>query len=571
MIDMIFATQEWTTLGEIKQAHRALLEQSDEKISVSAETIRIFVRQAVAAGNLINDPCERAEAQRLINYWHASLPAGDSADRIPIRNTILAPFDSTVQTRITADIDALLEKCPPSETLIAKQIFLRLVCLDPDGTTFSRICRNEDEVLKGLPQKEAKRLLESMIAKALIVRTDGQPGKLSLTNAPIIGRWSTGDKWLGQRRRYRGAVRFWRSHADDPAALLEPGELLDEATQYLDLDEVERSFAIKSIGQAHRRRLFRAGRVAVVLAIAVSAFFYEQKVKSRTATENAIELKDQMKEVEGARFDSATSAASWEETKKAVVTDLQKALKEITSAQAVVPSTNISDRLRGASTFLEKAMEALNPAALSTSNVFNPTISPGTDIVLKGSNSAAAGKAGVILWNPATKSRYLVAPNYLVPGGDEAKLFAQELAKDNENVAQPVATVKKTAELSSDPNELSLIQISDHVNATNNLPNRPEFLHPATISEATNSGELFLAGKQTNKRRGKILNYDSKSGLIRTTKISGGSDAGALVVTKEGKPFGVVVGSYGTDQSIVKPLAPFLEKSKLKVLPSASE
>src|SRR5947207_1418883 len=80
-------TLPWSTLGEIKEAHRQLLEASDDDSGSIAEQVRAFIKRAVGAGRFIDIALERAEAQRLINYWLANLPASNRSDRISIKET----------------------------------------------------------------------------------------------------------------------------------------------------------------------------------------------------------------------------------------------------------------------------------------------------------------------------------------------------------------------------------------------------------------------------------------------------------------------------------------------------
>jgi tetratricopeptide (TPR) repeat protein len=233
------------SLGELKNRHRFLLVESDaERTADFALAVDDFLTAGAALGKTLSLPSERAEAQRLLDFWASSTSLASDDARFPIRTVILDPYPDTGDSEAAEAAKKMVAGLSEADQAIAKRLLLRLVQLEADGMSFTPVTRNESLLINGLDPAKSHPILASFKACGLIVsREDGW----SLRGSGLLSHWEEAREWLSQRRRLRGAVQFWEAHNCDENALLDGGQLLEEAAGYLDLNELERRFVEASI------------------------------------------------------------------------------------------------------------------------------------------------------------------------------------------------------------------------------------------------------------------------------------------------------------------------------------
>jgi len=147
----------FTNLEELRNAHRELLKHLDtigDGKSLNAPILQ-FLEAGVALGSTLSVPRQRAEVQRLLDYWSSSLSAGPSegSQDVASRRFILAPCIVSGQPEIAQAATKAMEKFTPEQRKVAQQIILRLLKLEADSASFSAISRSREELKGGLNEK----------------------------------------------------------------------------------------------------------------------------------------------------------------------------------------------------------------------------------------------------------------------------------------------------------------------------------------------------------------------------------------------------------------------------------
>jgi tetratricopeptide (TPR) repeat protein len=229
------------SLADLKNRHRYLLEQSDAPESATKFTSALeeFLTAGAALGKILSFPSERIEAQRLLDFWASSTAPASDRSISPIHAVILDPYVDTGDSEVAQAAKNIVERLDEGDRATAKRLFLRLVQLETDGICFSPVARKESLLISGLDPAKSQPILADFKESGLIVPSEGG---WSLRGSGVLSHWEEARQWLSQRRRLRGAARFWETHNCDENALLDGSQLLEEAASYLDLNELERRF-----------------------------------------------------------------------------------------------------------------------------------------------------------------------------------------------------------------------------------------------------------------------------------------------------------------------------------------
>src|SRR5262245_23950990 len=92
------AAARFSSLAELQHSHADLVKRVGRNPLAHLEEITKFVRNAVATGDVLDDPAERAAAQSLIGFWSARVASAhrvqaDDSPKFPLlEDTLLEEF-----------------------------------------------------------------------------------------------------------------------------------------------------------------------------------------------------------------------------------------------------------------------------------------------------------------------------------------------------------------------------------------------------------------------------------------------------------------------------------------------
>ena len=573
-----------SSLGDLKSRHRDLLEQSDalEKTADFTRAVNGFLTAGTALGKTLSLPSERAEAQRILDFWASSRgPAGEHTSS-PIRAAMLEPYADVGDSEAAQAARKMIEGLGEADRAIAKRLFLRLVQLEADGISFTPITRHESLLIDGADPEKARPILAGFKECGLIVPRENS---WSLRGSGLFSYWKEAREWLSQRRRLRDAARFWEVHNCDENALLDGGEVLEEAAGYLDLNELERRFVKASTARREEREK-RKGRIlrrwitllAALCIALIACLWWALSERAKAVSERAeairqreiAEQKQKLAEAKQKAYEELLTESTrerqrleeqWRRKYEAANDSLVSTLDQLADTTQL-PQADKTQLSKLVQTIEQRApTQDIKPD--STSGVMEP----GAAVLVQSAGENRQGTAGFFLESPATKDRYLVGPRSLLAGEAQAPSRIYRIARfgDIPNEQALIASGPVEKDPKGSPEALVAAQLKPEVKVRNVIPSVGAVQNIISPQDAV-AQEVSLLGQGSGLRRGKVLRFDARSGLLITTRISTVGDSGAPVVSKDGKAVGILVGSNSPDESRVSPLAPFLEQSGLGLL-----
>lgn len=574
------STVSFNSLAELKAHHRALLERADDLDAAAdvAQEVQAFLAAAVALGTKLSLPAERAEAQRLLDYWVSSSSTARQTAAFTARQAILEPYAGAGESSTAMAAEKFVSELPAPDKALAKRLLLRLVQLESDGTSFGLVTRHESLLTDGPNPSRSKEILLKLTESGLIVAGDG--GWL-LSGSGVLSYWEEARGWLAQRRRLRGAARFWEAHGRNESALLEGGDLLDEAAGYLDLNELEREFVERSKGQRDQRAKHQklvligwlaslAGLCAVLAICCVWAL--DERNKAVEAKQKATEEKQRADEEKSAAVmlteklrqqgkEQGEERLRQEQKMRAEYEALLEKLEKFADKTPLPQQSQTEFKDVVQSVEARAISKSVSPAAATS------TLQPGFGVFVRAGGQERQGTVGVFLEHPVSKRRFLVGPRLLLADEVECRIYRISRLGEtpNENALIAINPAGKKGSGTAQE-ELVAVELTPGLNVRNVVSSVGALTGIVEQREGAAGMDLVLVGLGSGFRQGKVVQYDTLHNRIITTRISTTGDAGAPVVTPKGKVVGILGGSQGAQQSFVIPLPPFIERSGLRLL-----
>ena len=157
----------------------------------------------------------------------------------------------------------------PEDQETAKRILLKMVRPSTGLEVTNNRIRQQELHQLGIDPGRINRVLDKLCADRLVRRTPGETpddNQIEVAHEALIRNWPRLIEWLDdervnlrQRLRLADTAQEWETRGYPPEMLLR-GELLDEAQQYDDLNEVESEFVSQSKNQDDKERPKRQRR-----------------------------------------------------------------------------------------------------------------------------------------------------------------------------------------------------------------------------------------------------------------------------------------------------------------------
>jgi hypothetical protein len=308
----------FSSLEALRAGHADLLQSvpdSEDKLTgVHVDHIREFLRRAAAAGKVMDTPGERKQAQGLLDYWSATLYSqghrqdggSPGSERLPREETVLADFETGTIDRVAREADVWFQKLPEGDRDLVRRILLRLVRLPAEGRKFQAavVPRSSLRQLGSPAQVDA--ILAGLAETGLIRIEKGDSPEndpVSLRYEALARLWSPYATWLEQRLRFRDMAAFWKVSDQDRSALIRD-ELLDEAFDYPDKNELEQKFVSESRGRERGDNIknrnekylfFTVAACAIVFAVIAASLWIKASRSAQRALDALAAEKKQEK------------------------------------------------------------------------------------------------------------------------------------------------------------------------------------------------------------------------------------------------------------------------------------
>jgi hypothetical protein len=561
---------------EMKEYHWSLLQRGEHSGEADlTREVKEFLSAGSALGQKLSLPAERGEAQRLLDYWVSTLSSPDAKGQFALRKAILEPYAAGGEQNAADAAAELVRRMTADDQRLAKRIILRLLELEADGTSFALATRAESLLVDGPNPRRSAEILSRFKECGLIVATEEN---WALCGSAVLTYWEQAREWLGQRRRLRGAARFWDAHGRASEALLEGGDLLDEAASYLDLNELEAVFVDQSkVQRDQRHRKERAWLIGGLAGLAIlcaglvvsTLWAFSEMRTAKTQTALATKEKTKIGELMGSISRQNTELLAQNDEiqhrEKKTRADYEALLGIISSVTA---DPQLPEHIKG------KLAELVNTLEIKASLPVYPKttsstqgLTPGVGLFVRSGGREWQGTAGFFLEDPRTKKKYVVGPGFLLSGLEESKIYRTDRIGSFPGDQALIATTKGSdAEAKNPIEDLVVAELKPAVEVRNVVPSVGTVSETINVPDLVPDSEVVMVGLGSGIKRGKIIEVESNSGMLITTRVSTAGDSGAPVVTPKGKIIGILIGSKGTDQSRVIALAPFLKRSGLRLL-----
>lgn len=305
------------SMGELRRAHEALLEQLGDHETANPGEIVAFVSRAVETGRSLARATDRRAAQGFIDYWvgilvrarrHASRPS----DELLVQS--LAPLEVERINAITMSADEALARVgrgrdgkAPED--VAKRLLLSLFQPEAAGQSFEPAPpRPRAELLKAdvvgtTDAALARDVLEALLRAGAL--QEGDQG-VEIADDALSVLWPRLSTVLQDRAQFRLIVEYWDRNDRAAGAVLST-ELIQRAAPRAGLDKLEREFADTAVQQANaeRRRyaqwLWSVSVLAVAAIVAAMVAFWQWQYASaeaKLARHSEQEARDAQEQVE---------------------------------------------------------------------------------------------------------------------------------------------------------------------------------------------------------------------------------------------------------------------------------
>jgi hypothetical protein len=277
----------YDSLSALREAHAGLLRDLPAQDLTDVQRVRVleFLERGAATGAVIDAPADRRAAQGLLDYWKATLytQRRDGATAAPLPKALLRDFDEK-STRDVADAaERYVSALPLTGQEVVRHLLLALVKLKPDASGFVPASALRGQLSELGPQ--AGSIVSALETAGMLRPAGGTELAVELASESLLRQWPRLANWLEQRRRLRGAARFWDQRGRPRDGLL-LGPALQNARTYRDLDALERAF-LDAASQREMRywKLLALGAVAlatVAIGFAVYAYFQRDRANSES-------------------------------------------------------------------------------------------------------------------------------------------------------------------------------------------------------------------------------------------------------------------------------------------------
>jgi hypothetical protein len=588
-----------TNLEELTNAHRELLKRSDtigDGKSLNASILQ-FLEAGVALGSRLSVPRQRAEVQRLLDYWSSSLSpeALEGSPDVRSRRFILAPCIVSDQPEIAAAARKVMDDFSPEQKKVAQRIIVRLLKLEADSASFSPISRSAEELKFGLNEKIVSEVIRQFVNCGLL---EEGGNKLSLSSTTVMGFWPEAREWLADRRRLRGAAQFWKG-SGDAGTLLEKGDALEEARSYLDLNEIEEAFVQaslqKGVEREHRRKKITGswliGLSVTSIGLAVCAVWALREMRNAQTARGEAEafntkliaerivvkkqnediaglnanLKRQNNDIAGLNANlkrqnnelraQASDSKQRSERARAQLENLLSAIQDLANKPGI--TNNQKTALIGLGDQIGIRLDS--PAAVNVSSSAGP-LEPGLGLKITNGKQSLYGTMGILVRKEGSNRPYFLGPRYLFNLPDGGDVFRISRLGETPGKGDLIAHFDPAASGIDEKTELAPIELADGLEVRNAVPSVGLLSGVVSVNDLVTGTEVVLAGPGSGTKRGKIRRIDADQGIIFTDRISTAGDAGAPVSTPDGKAVGILVASNGEDESQIALLSAYLNK-----------
>ncbi|WP_254513664.1 S1 family peptidase [Anatilimnocola floriformis] len=552
-----------------------------------------FLRRGVELGQLLDRAEDRDTAQSMLDYWASvrdTLNASAkelAAKSASVQHAILQPFKRELIEEAMKKGDRTLSNLGSEDSSLALRILMRLVRLDGPTRTFSSAPATLASVRSLSEAKEVDKIVAQLKQTGVLRQFDDdqkQPS-LQLASDSLMRQWKPLADALAQRLRFRRAAEFWDSHDRDREALFAAGPLLEEALAYRDLGELEKEFAEASRARRDRSRQVQLSLLSiavVVLGVGCIVQLYQRSKLSQ----QAVELQS--------KNDQLAAAGKKLEDEKALVSakrdELAKTVEELKQASQLAGLNEAeAQRQKKISDESLKSIDRLIKDILATKSASadpevrelgdkykaeytaliaklpkpqaTEKLGPGSRIGPPGGN--VHGTAGVFVEDKQGK-RFLLMPQYLFSGASGDSVLEYNWGHAENNQGTPIGKIIKFT--TAGQYNMAFAQLRDGVSVWEQGPAS----RVTGLEKKVKVGMAVQMIGATSGLKTGVVNSIEKNGTVITTRLSEPGDAGAAVLTMDGKLIGVLTGS-SDKESFVTPVNETIEKLNLVLLKPKSE
>ena len=558
----------FASLQQLQAAHDKLAEAFASKELAGADIGRVgdFIARAAATGRLLDAPSERRIAQGLIDYWVANLytatrkETGSSAELgSHISQARLEEFDAKVVYNSIADGDKALAPMNPAERTLARRVLFQLVRLPPSGETFATKEVPLTELTSLGDAAQVKRVVDDLVEAGVLRIVPAEGGeRIALNYAALTRQWPFLRDLLDERSRFRETALYWERSGRNSGALLNSRRLIENATTYSDLNDLEREFVLRS-SVVSQRRLVVLLALTVALAALGGLFYFafeaqQRKLAAETQKAELVQLKtaqdiavaqlnaEREQRLAAEKTAADLKAALDQAQARGTVTptqrvELQSQLEQIVQSEKVVQP---SDRLRGRDTRLE----------------------PGVSI---GPADQPIGGSVCCFVRDEAGQNYLLTAAFVLGKAPVGTKVVRPMEPDGGTAPQDVIGTVVRSAASAEARDAALVQLNSGITVKNVIAGVGPI---GGVSQDVAPGQkVMFIGRGSGLQRGVVQDI-RKDGLIRFSGISSAGDAGAPVVTDDDKHqlIGMVVAR--TDAVLAVLVAPILQAWHLTLGPA---
>jgi hypothetical protein len=574
------------SLDELMAVHAQLLAQTpmESLDRDQVERVRDFLKRGAATGRRLDAPSSRQEAQRLLNYWSATLysEAAAATERehgaskeLDVPSALLADFDEAAARELIQSGDALLEALSPEERVAARKILLRLVRLEPQGDQLvpARIHRSDLD-LDRIPH--ASGVLDKLVAgRIVVVSQEPSHGDaiLELASPTLANHWSQLGEWLQDRKKFRAAASRWIEGSSSRETGLTLGRLRD-AFAYVDLNRDEQCYFSEAGGELLRRRLLQmTGLVALLgtlllgAAIMVPMYLYHAHLQEDKEKDKHWE-ESKKTAIETARRLEAERSATSEKQLRTLAESAQKQAEERSQQLGSYLQDMLDlkeaygifkkDQIQG---FRDKLNAIRAQQSLASNRGVVRPVRPGVSLGLATRGGGAS--AGVIVRDSQQKTYILTVRPVL--DGNRGDVVIQPMDIDGGSEANRVATLAKvTGSTPMAPEAVALAELDPKIAASNEIPTVGKI---RGIAQSVRAGEkVLLIGRSSGLAHGALERVENDQ--IVMACVSHVGDAGGPVLNEKNELIGLYRASnQARTESYVIPIRPVLESLSLTLLP----
>jgi hypothetical protein len=296
-----------SSLQELRRKHSALLRsQRSERDSVNIEPVLEFISQIKATGRYLASEQSREMAVGFLDYWTGVLVSRRPDLSFSLGVLDLDPVDSAVLSQGSSPDDpehetvakmrlraadsavAFQNKLPVEQRECLRTLLFSLIKLNPSSQEVERafLSRN-DEILK---DAKLLQLAEKSREAGVLISEGVEPnGGFVLAHDCLLEEWTTLKEICNLRKSIREMAGGWDKAGKPAEALLNGGEQLTNATDFTDLNSIEKAFIEQSRRRSEQntRVLAGVGIILILVLLGVFSASYWKVASARNDLERA--------------------------------------------------------------------------------------------------------------------------------------------------------------------------------------------------------------------------------------------------------------------------------------------